>query len=72
MEELFLIALVIDAKFQGKMTRAFKSNMRNLANFHQSILRGLKIGILMGYFYSKQKIYELKIYWGVFCHDNEV
>ena len=24
-----------DAKFEGKLTRAFKDNMRNLANFHK-------------------------------------
>ena len=38
MEELFLMALNIDAKFEGKMTCAFKNDMRNLANFHQSML----------------------------------
>ena len=34
-EELRLIALKIDAKFQGKLTCAFKNDMRNLANFHR-------------------------------------
>ena len=52
-EELFLIALNIDAKFEGKMTCAFKNDMRNLANFHQSMFGSLKIGTLMGSFYSK-------------------
>ena len=63
--------LNIDAKFEGKMTCAFKNDMRNLANFHQSMFESLKIGTLMGSFYPKQKMYELKIYRGVMCHDNE-
>ena len=29
-----MIALNIDVKFEGKLTRAFKNNMRNLANFY--------------------------------------
>ena len=32
-EELFLMALKIDAKFEGKMTCAFQNDMKNLANF---------------------------------------
>ena len=32
-EELCLKALNIDAKFDGKLTCAFKNNMKNLANF---------------------------------------
>ena len=28
------MALKIDAKFEGKLTCAFKNGMRNLANFH--------------------------------------
>ena len=63
--------LNIDAKFEGKMTCAFKNDMRNLANFHQSMFGSLKIGTLMGSFYPNQKMYELKIYRGVLCHDNE-
>ena len=34
--KLCLIALNIDAKFEGKLTFAFKNDMRNLRNFHQS------------------------------------
>ena len=30
-----MIALKIDAKFEGKLTCAFKNDMRNLANFHR-------------------------------------
>ena len=65
------MALNIDAKFDGKLTCAFKNDMKNLANFHQSMFGSLKIGTLMGSFYPKQKMYELKIYRGVLCHDNE-
>ena len=54
-----------------KMTCAFKNDMRNLASFYQSIFGSLKIVTLMGSFYPKSKMYELKIYWGVLCHDNE-
>ena len=34
-------------------------------------LESLKIGTLMGFFDPKLKIYELKIYRGFMCHDNE-
>ena len=47
------MALNTDAKFEGKMTCAFKNNMRNIANFHQSMLGSLKLGTLMGSFYPK-------------------
>ena len=65
------MALNIDAKFEGKMTCAFKNDMRNLANFHQSMFGSLKIGTLMGSFYPKYKMYELKLYRGILCPDNE-
>ena len=29
------MALKIDAKFEGKLARAFKNEMRNLANLHR-------------------------------------
>ena len=29
------MALRVDAKFEGKLTCAFKNDMRNLANFHR-------------------------------------
>ena len=35
--------------------------MRNLANFHQSTFESLEIGTFIGSFYTKQKIYELKL-----------
>ena len=45
-----------------KTDLCFKNDMRNLANFHQSMFGSLKIVTLM---------YELKIYRGVLHHDNE-
>ena len=65
------MAFKIDTKFEGKLTCASKNDMRNLANFHQSMFESLKIGTFIGLFYPKQKMYELKIYKGVMCHDNE-
>ena len=34
-------------------------------------LKSLKIGTLMGFFYPKLKMYELKLYRGFVCHGNE-
>ena len=45
----------IDAKIEGKLTSAFKNDMRNLANFHRGTFESLEIWILMGSFYPKQK-----------------
>ena len=64
------MALDIGVKFEGKLTCASKNDMRNLANFHQCLFKSLKIGTFIELFYPKQKMYELKIYRGVMCHDN--
>ena len=56
----------IDANIEGKLTCAFKNDMRNLANFHQRVFRSLKIGSLMASSYPKQKMYDLKNHRGVF------
>ena len=47
------MTLKIDAKFEGKLTCASKNDMRNLANFHQSMFESLKIGTFIGSFYPK-------------------
>ena len=47
------MALNLDAKFEGKLTCAFKNDMRNLANFHQSTFESVKIETLMGSLYPK-------------------
>ena len=52
-DEFCSMTLNIDATFERKLTDAFKNYMRNLANFHQSMFEGLKIGTLMGSFYPK-------------------
>ena len=49
------MALKIDAKFEGKLTCAFKNDMRNLANFHQSTFENLNIWTFIGSFYPQQK-----------------
>ena len=54
------MALNIHAKFEGKLTCAFKNDVKNLANFHQSMFESLKLGTFIRSFYLKQKIYELK------------
>ena len=64
------MALKSDAKFEEKLTRGLRNDMRNLTNFHQSALKNLKIRTFIRSFYPKQKIYELEIYRGVMCHDN--
>ena len=51
--EFWLMALNIDATFEGKLAYAFKNDMRNLANFDQSMFESLKIGTLMGSCYPK-------------------
>ena len=59
-----------DAKFEGKLTYGLENNMRNLANiYHTTRKLGLKIGVFMGHFYPKQKMYGLKIHKGVMCYD---
>ena len=65
------MALNIDATFEEELTCAFKNDMKDLANFHQSMFKTLKIGTLMGSFYPKQKMYELKLYRGVLCQGIE-
>ena len=52
-------------------TCASKNDMSNLTNFHPRALESLKVATFMGSSYPKYKMYELKIYRGVICHDNE-
>ena len=44
------MALNTHATLEGKLTSAFQNDMRNLANFHQSMFESLKIRTLMGSF----------------------
>ena len=52
-KELCLMTLNIDAKFERKLTCAFKNDMRNLANFRHSTFESHIIATLMGSFYPK-------------------
>ena len=60
------MALNIDAKFEGKLTCAFKNDMRNSANFHQSTFENLKIGTLWDPFIQSRKCTSLK-FTGELC-----
>ena len=64
--ELCLMALNIDATFEGKLTCAFKNDMRNLANFHQSMFESLKLGLWWDPFIQSRKCMSLK-FTGEFC-----
>ena len=64
--ELCLMALNTDAKFDGKLTCAFKNGMRNLANFDQSTFESLKIGLWWDLFIQSRKCTSLK-FTGEFC-----
>ena len=50
---VFLMALNIGVKFEGKLPEAFKNDMRNLAYFHQIMFKRLKIATFIGLFYPK-------------------
>ena len=63
--------LDIDATFDGKVTCSFKNDMKNLAIFHQIMLKSLKRWTLVWSYYSKEKVFELKIDRGVLGHDSE-
>ena len=59
-----------DVKFEEKLACGLENRMRNWQIFTRA-LESLKIRALMGYFYQRQKIDELKIYRRVMCHINE-
>ena len=65
------MVLNIDANFWGKVTWAIKSDMRNLANFRQSMFESLKIWTCIGSFIQSRKSMSLKFTAGAMCHDNE-
>ena len=74
-EELCLMTLKSDAKFEEKLTLGSKNNMRNLVSFNASrgirwtltAVESLEICTLMGYFCRKYVIFELKRYRVVLC-----
>ena len=64
------MTLECEEKFDEKLTCGLENDMRNLANVYQNMFESLKIGTLMGSFYPKQKMYELKTYREVVHYDN--
>ena len=69
-EELCVITLTNDAKFEKKLTCTLKKRMRNLANFDPAV-KSLTICTLMGSFWPKNIMFELKKYEEVMCNYNE-
>ena len=59
-----------DAKFEGKLTSHFKIDMRNLTNFDPNTQIS-KIFSLVGSFWAKYILFELKRYKGVIFHETE-
>ena len=66
-EELCVITVKNNAKFEEKPTCAFKNDVRNLSNFDAT----LKTCTLMGFFWPKYIMFELKKYRGVMHHYTE-
>ena len=63
-----MIALKIDKKFEGELACASKNCHEEFGKFSPEHFKVCK---LMASFCLKFKMYELKIYRGVMCHDNE-
>ena len=63
--------VMFDAKFEGKLTCAFKNDTSNLVNFRQRTFESAKIWNFIWIFQAKQKMYELKIYRGAMRYDNK-
>ena len=64
------MTLVCDSKIEEKLTCGLEMTWEIWQIFTRT-LGSLKIGTLMASFCLKLKIYELKIYRGVMCYDNE-
>ena len=58
-------------KVWGKTGLWFQKLTWEISQIFTRRLESLQIGTLMTYFYLKLKMYELKIYRKVLCHDNE-
>ena len=69
-EKSCVITLKNDAKFEGELTCALLNDMRNFVNF-DSTLKILKICTIMGSFWAKYIMFELKKYRRVMCHETE-
>ena len=64
------MTLECNAKFEGKLTCGLKNDSRIWQMFTRAY-KILRIGTLIGCFYTKRKMYELKTYRGVMHYDNE-
>ena len=60
-----------DTKFWEESTCRFKIDIRNLTNFDPSTRKVSKILILIGSFWAKYILFELKNYRGVIFHETE-
>ena len=65
------MTLKSDAKFEKKTDLKFGKWHEEYGKFSPEHLKNLKIGTLMGSIHPMLKMYELKIYRGAICHDNE-
>ena len=65
------MTLKSDTKFGKESTCRFKIDMRNLTNFDLSTRKSQKIFTLMGSFWAKYILFELKKYRGVIFHETE-
>ena len=63
--EFCVVTMKNDAKFQEELTCCFNIGMRNLTNFDPSTWKSQRFAPLMGSFWSKYIMFELKIYRGV-------
>ena len=59
-----------DAKFGEELTCCFKLGIRNLTNFNLST-QVLKIFTLIGFFWAKYVLFELKKYRGIIFHETK-
>ena len=62
--ELFVMTMMNDAKSEDELTCQFKTDTRNLADFDLSTRKSQKICALMGCFWPKYIMFELKKYRG--------
>ena len=69
-EELWVITLKNNAKFEKELTCILKNDMMNLTNFDPK-LENLIICTLMSSLWAKYTIFTLKIYRGVMCHETD-
>ena len=69
-EELCVMTMKNDEKLEEEFTCRFKIDMRNLTNFDPST-QVSKICTLMGSFWTKYIMFELKGYKGVMFDDTE-